>query len=66
MSRSQGQTGVAAPVAEWDSAILTGMVGTQGYSSVGGLLPLLFFFCHLFYRSVVDLQYCVHFFSAAA
>ena len=48
MSRSQGQTGVAAPVAEWDSAILTGMVGTQGYSSVGGLLPLPFFFVTCF------------------
>lgn len=43
MSRSQGQTGVPVPVGEWDSAILTGMVGTQGCSSVGGLLPLLFF-----------------------
>ena len=44
MSRSQGQTGVAVPVGQWDSTILTDMVGTQGCSSVGGLLPLFCFF----------------------
>ena len=39
---------MAIPVGEWDSMILTGMVGAQGFSSVGGFMPL-FFFCNLFY-----------------
>ena len=33
---------MAVPMGEWDSAILTGMVEAQGFSSVGGFLPLFF------------------------